>query len=81
MVFSRGETTRRIMILTVAGTFTADHYAYTDPQSGYNGDSWISKKVPGYMVKFTGTSAKNNATSSGELAQIENGVTTVLGSY
>jgi len=64
-----------------AGTFTADHYAYTDPQSGYKGDSWISKKVPGYMVKFNGISPKNNVTSSGELVQIESGVATVLGSY
>ncbi len=64
-----------------AGTFTADHYSYTDPQSGYKGESWISKKVPGYMVKFTGTSPKNNATSSGELVQIESGVTTALGSF
>ena len=64
-----------------AGTFTADHYAYTDPQSGYKGDSWIAKKVPGYMVKFNGSSPKNNVTSSGELVQIENGVATVLGPY
>ncbi len=64
-----------------AGTFTADHYSYTDPNSGYKGDSWISKKVPGYMVKFIGTNPKNNAASSGELVQIETGVTTSLGSY
>jgi hypothetical protein len=64
-----------------AGTFTADHYSYTDPQNGYKGDSWISKKVPGYMVKFTGSNSKNNVTSSGELIQIETGVTTALGSY
>jgi len=64
-----------------AGTFTADHYSYTDPQTGYKGDSWISKTVPGYMLKFTGTNPKNNATSNGELAQIESGVTTTLGSY
>jgi hypothetical protein len=64
-----------------AGTFTADHYSYVDPQGGYKGDSWISKTVPGYMVKFTGTNPNNNATYKGELVQIESGVTTVLGSY
>jgi len=64
-----------------AGTFAADHYSYADPQSGYKGDSWISKTVPGYMVKFTSTNSQNNVTSSGELVQIESGVTTLLGSY
>jgi hypothetical protein len=33
------------------------------------------------MVKFSGTNPKNNATSSGELVQIETGVVTSLGSY
>jgi hypothetical protein len=64
-----------------AGSFTADHYAYTDPKSGYKGESWISKKVPGYMVKFVGTNPKNNATSNGELVQIETGMSTVLASF
>jgi hypothetical protein len=64
-----------------AGTFTADHYSYTDPQGGYKGDNWTSKTVPVSMVKFTGTNPKNNVTSSGELVQIESGVTTILGSY
>lgn len=64
-----------------AGTFTADHYRYTDPKYGYTGDSWITKTVPGLMVKFTGKNQKNEASGSGELVQIENGVTTVLGSF
>ncbi len=64
-----------------AGSFSTDHYRYTEPKSGYTGDSWISKTVPGYMVKFSGKNPKNNDTASGELVQIENGVTTVLGSF
>ena len=64
-----------------AGSFTADHYSYTDPKSGYKGDSWISKTVPGSMVKFVGANPKNNATTSGELVQIETGVVTVLASF
>jgi hypothetical protein len=64
-----------------AGSFTADHYAYTDPKSGYKADSWISKKVPGSMVKFVGTNPQNNATSNGELVRIETGVSTVLESF
>ncbi|HVO39545.1 MAG TPA: hypothetical protein VMV03_11015 [Spirochaetia bacterium] len=64
-----------------AGTFTADHYRYIDPKSSYTGDSWITKTVPGLMVKFMGTNQKKEATASGELVQIENGVTTLLGSF
>ena len=64
-----------------AGTFTAGHYSYTDAQSGYTGESWISKTVPGYMVKFSSTNPKNHSTSNGELVPIETGVTTSLGSY
>jgi hypothetical protein len=64
-----------------AGTFAADHYRYTDPKSKYTGDSWIAKTVPGLMVKFIGKNEKNENTASGELVQIENGVTTVLGSF
>jgi hypothetical protein len=64
-----------------AGTFTADHYRYDDPKSGTKGETWISKTVPGYMVKFLGTDAKDGSTSSGELIEIERGVTTALGSF
>ena len=41
----------------------------------------MSTTVPGGMVKSIYTSKKNNQTSSGELIQIESGVTTALGSY
>jgi hypothetical protein len=63
------------------GTFAADHYSYTDAQSSYTGDIWISKTVPGYMVKFLSSDPRNNSTSNGELVHIETGVTTSLGSY
>jgi len=64
-----------------AGTFTADHYRYTDPKSGYTSDIWSSKQVPGYMVKFTGTNPKDNRAANGQLIQIESGVTTALSSF
>ena len=46
-----------------AGTFATEHYRSTDPKSKYTGESWISKTVPGYMVKFIGTNTKNEKTS------------------
>lgn len=64
-----------------AGTFTADHYRYTDKKSGYTSESWISKQVPGYMVKFVGTNPQNTRVSTGQLVKIESGVTTELQSY
>ena len=64
-----------------AGTFTTDHYLYTDTKSNGSVESWVSMTVPGYMVKSIYTNKKNNQTSTGELIQIENGVTTALGSF
>ena len=64
-----------------AGTFDSDHYLYTDDQANGSAESWVSTRVPGYMVKSVYTSKKNNQTSTGELIQIESGVTTALGSY
>jgi hypothetical protein len=64
-----------------AGTFAADHYAFTDPKSGYKMDMWISQKVPGYMVRFNGVNPSNNEGSNGTLQQIETGVTTALQSF
>ncbi len=64
-----------------AGTFNTDHYLYTDDQANGSAESWVSMKVPGYMVKSIYTNKKNNQTSAGELTQIESGVTTALGSY
>ncbi len=64
-----------------AGKFTTDHYLYTDESSKGTAESWVNEKVPGYMVKSIYTSKKNNQTSTGELTQIESGVTTSLNSY
>ncbi len=64
-----------------AGSFSTDHYLYTDPQSSGTAESWVSMTVPGYMVKSIYTNKKNNRTSTGELIQIENGVTTALASF
>jgi hypothetical protein len=64
-----------------AGKFTTDHYLYTDDASKGTAESWVNEKVPGYMVKSIYTSKKNNQTSTGELTQIESGVTTSLNSY
>lgn len=68
-------------ITVQAGTFATDHYLYTDDQSSGTAESWVSTRVPGYMVKSVYTSTRNNRTATGELIQIENGVTTSLGSY
>jgi hypothetical protein len=64
-----------------AGSFATDHYLFTDEKSGGAAESWVNETVPGYMVKSVYTSKKNNQTSTGELIQIESGVTTALGSY
>jgi hypothetical protein len=64
-----------------AGSFNVDHYKYTDEAENGTGESWVNETVPGYMVKTVYTSKKNNQTSTGELIQIESGVTTILSSY
>jgi hypothetical protein len=64
-----------------AGSFTADHYLYTDESGNGTAESWVNEKVPGYMVKSIYTNKKNNQTATGELTQIERGVTTTLNSY
>jgi hypothetical protein len=64
-----------------AGTYNADHYKYTDETDNGTGETWVNETVPGYMVKTVYTSKKNNQTSTGELIQIESGVTTILSSY
>ena len=64
-----------------AGTFDTEHYLYTDDQARGSAESWVSMKVPGYMVKSVYTNKKDNRTSTGELIQIETGVTTSLGSF
>jgi hypothetical protein len=71
----------RETVQVAAGKFTADHYLYTDDASNGTAESWVNEKVPGYMVKSIYTSKKSNKTSSGELTQIESGVTTSLNSY
>ena len=68
-------------VKVAAGTFVADHYLYTDESSNGTAESWVNEKVPGYMVKTIYTSKKNNQTSTGELIQIESGVTTALKSF
>jgi hypothetical protein len=64
-----------------AGTFATDHYVYTDERDKGTAESWVSATVPGGMVKSVYTSKKDNKTMTGELVQIESGVTTVLGSF
>lgn len=68
-------------ITVQAGTFTTDHYLYNDTQYNGSAESWVNTTVPGYMVKSIYTNKKNNEKATGELIQIENGVTTVLGSF
>jgi hypothetical protein len=68
-------------VQVAAGTFTADHYLFTDQSGNGTAESWINEKVPGYMVKTIYTSRKNSQTSTGELIQIESGVKTTLSSY
>jgi hypothetical protein len=63
------------------GTFNTDHYLYTDAKGRGTAESWVSEKVPGYMVKSIYTAKKDNKTSKGELIQIESGVTTALSSF
>jgi hypothetical protein len=64
-----------------AGTFDTDHYRYTDETQKGTAENWISSAVPGYMVKTVYTSEGNKQTVTGELVQIETGITTVLGSF
>ena len=64
-----------------SGSYDTDHYLYTDEKENGTGESWVSQSVPGYMVKTVYTSKKRNQTMTGELAQIETGVTTTLGSF
>jgi hypothetical protein len=71
----------RESVQVAAGSFMADHYLYTDDKSSGTAESWVNEKVPGYMVKSIYTNKKNNQTATGELTQIESGVTTSLNSY
>lgn len=64
-----------------AGSFTADHYLFTEESGNGTAESWVNDKVPGHMVKTIYTSKKNNQSSTGELIHIESGVTTALNSY
>jgi hypothetical protein len=64
-----------------AGSFMTDHYLYTDEKARGSAESWVSEKVPGYLVKSIYTSKKDKQSSMGELVQIESGVTTTLSSY
>ncbi len=68
-------------ITVQAGTFTTDHYLYSPATAHGTGEFWISDKVPGYMVKSVYTNKQNNQAATGELTQIESGVTTALSSY
>lgn len=64
-----------------AGSFDTDHYLYTDPKENGSAESWVSQAVPGYLVKSIYTDKKRKQTMTGELVQIESGVTTILGSF
>jgi hypothetical protein len=63
------------------GSFAADHYLYTDEKENGSAENWVSTTVPGYMVKSVYTNKKGKQTVTGELVQIESGVTTILGSF
>jgi len=64
-----------------AGSFSSDHYLYTDEKENGTGEGWMSESVPGYAVKTVYTSKKRNQTMTGELVNVESGVTTALGSF
>jgi hypothetical protein len=64
-----------------AGSFQADHYLYEDVKGRGTAESWVSEKVPGYLVKSVYTSKKDKKGSTGELVEIKSGVTTTLSSY
>jgi hypothetical protein len=68
-------------ITVQAGSFGTDHYLYSDDASQGSAEFWVSETVPGYMVKSVYTNKKNNQSATGELIQIESGITTTLGSY
>jgi hypothetical protein len=68
-------------VIVPAGSFGTDHYLYSDENAQVSAESWVSDKVPGYMVKSVYTNKKNNQTATGELSQIESGVSTALGSF
>ncbi len=71
----------RQTITVQAGSFTTDHYLYNPDTAQGTGEFWVSDTVPGYMVKSVYTNKKNNQSATGELIQIESGVTTALASY
>jgi hypothetical protein len=64
-----------------AGSFMTDHYLYTDEKGRGTSESWVSDKVPGYLVKSMYAGKKDNKTATGELVQILSGVKTTLSSY
>lgn len=64
-----------------AGSFATDHYVYEDPKGRGTGESWVSDKVPGNLVKSLYTSKKDKKASTGELVEIQSGVKTTLSSY
>jgi hypothetical protein len=64
-----------------AGTFQTDHTTYIDKTKDYRQEIWTSEKVPGALVKYVNTDSSSGDTSTGQLAKIESGMTTVLGSY
>jgi hypothetical protein len=68
-------------ITVQAGSFSTDHYLYTDATSQGSAELWVGDTVPGYMVKSVYANKKNDQTVVGELIQVESGVTTALGSY
>ena len=71
----------RQTVKVMAGSFDTDHYVYTDEKERGSAESWVSTKVPGGMVKSVYTSKKDKKATTGELIQIESGVTTILGSF
>jgi hypothetical protein len=64
-----------------AGSFSADHYLINEVNGAGTSEMWVSDKVPGYMLKAVFTSKKDGKTSTQELTQVENGLTSLLSSY
>ena len=66
-----------VEIKTEAGKFTADHILYEEDGFSYNW--WISKEVPGEMIKYEWKDS--DETMTGELINITSGNKSEFGSF
>jgi hypothetical protein len=64
-----------------AGSYSADHYRYSDERGSGTTETWVSQSVPGSILRSVYTQSKDKQTSTVELIKIEIGVTTALGSF